>query len=110
MKILIVHTKRDLRNEDVITVPDVEAGIEKLFVQQYDAVIFSNELSHDDEIKFRAVLQRQNYQLIALRQEDESLETTIEQTREILKNIRLQQIVVSDTLNAENLMADICVA
>ncbi len=110
MKILLVNTQRDFRNEEICTVSNIETGIEKLYIEEFDAVIFSNQTTEEEERKFRAVLQRQNYRLIVLRQDTEELEMTITQTREILRTLRLQQIVFNDTLNVANLADAIQIA
>lgn len=82
----MIITTQDVFETDAIFVEDVEKAVDKLYLQNFDIVIFGKDIEASEEKKFRKILSLQNYEILVLRQEAEPLKFTVSQAKFMLRN------------------------
>lgn len=78
-------------------VADVEKAVEELYAQDFDIVIFGNDIDAQEETKFRKILSLQHYEILVVRQDTEPLKFTLAQAKFMLNNYLFEKGKVTFT-------------
>lgn len=102
MKALIITTQTPPALQAVFT-DNAESAIEEIYAQNFDIVIFGNDVPEAEEKKLRKILSLQQYEILVVRQETEPLKFTLAQAKFMLNNYRYEKgnFTISDNKNTD---------